>query len=123
MTVTDGNDCTSVFSNTITEPAAALATTATATDIACFGKETGAIQLAPTGGTAPFSFNWGNGITSQNRTDLAAGTYSATISDANGCETTVSSNVTQPNAALAASATSSNVDCFGNATGSILLGM
>lgn len=123
VTVTDGNDCTSVFSKSITEPAAALATTATSTDIACFGKETGAIQLAPTGGTAPFSFNWGNGITSQNRTDLAAGTYSATISDANGCETTVSSNVTQPNAALAASATSSNVDCFGNATGSILLGV
>jgi Secretion system C-terminal sorting domain/SprB repeat/HYR domain len=123
VTVTDANNCTTTLSRTITEPASAVVSVATTINVACFGNQTGAIQLSTNGGTAPFSYNWGNGVISQNRVNLSAGIYIATISDANGCEITVSSNITQPNAALAASAATSNVACFGNQTGSISLGV
>jgi hypothetical protein len=49
--------------------------------------------------------------------NLAAGTYSVTVTDANGCSTTASVVITQPAAALAASISGTNVLCFGNATG------
>ncbi len=123
VTVTGSNNCTTVLTNVVAEAATALAISATSTNVACFGNQTGSINLNPSGGTPNYAFNWGGGIVSQNRTGLAAGTYSATVTDANGCETTISQTISQPNSALAASAATSNVGCFGNATGSISLGV
>ena len=48
------------------------ASAATAVNVACFGSSTGEIQLATTGGTTPFSYNWSGGIVSQNRTAIPA---------------------------------------------------
>jgi hypothetical protein len=50
----------------------------------------------PSGGTAPYTFNWGGGITTEDRTGLTAGTYTVIIIDANGCTATVNATVIQP---------------------------
>ncbi|MFN4254389.1 MAG: gliding motility-associated C-terminal domain-containing protein [Saprospiraceae bacterium] len=51
----------------------------------------GSLTLAVSGGNAPYSFAWlGSASTSGTRTDLASGLYYATITDANGCATTLS---------------------------------
>src|SRR5665811_1683458 len=52
---------------------------------------------------------------------LAAGPYTITVKDANGCITTQAVTITQPAAALSASisGTQTNVLCFGNSTGSV----
>lgn len=105
VTVTDSNGCTTAVSQSITQPMAALTTTAAATNVACFGAATGSIQLNATGGTAGYTFLWNDGNTSQNRTALPAGSYSATVTDANGCTTTISQSVSQPAAAVAVTAT------------------
>jgi len=68
-------------------------------NVSCFGGSNGAITLTVSGGNQPYTFNWGNGITTQNRTGLAAGTY--TISDAQGCSIVASQTLTQPTTALA----------------------
>nr|MBK9652595.1 hypothetical protein [Bacteroidota bacterium] len=49
---------------------------------------------------------------------LAAGTYTVTVTDANGCTATCSYMVTQPAAALTATCSGTNVACFGASTGS-----
>src|SRR6185437_13912658 len=51
---------------------------------------------------------------------LAAGTYTLTVKDVNGCTGTATKTLTQPTAAVAASVSAStNVNCFGGSTGSI----
>lgn len=68
-----------------------LSGTESHTDLACHannGAPTGAIDITPTGGTAPYTFDWGD-ITGtddgEDRTALEAGSYSVTITDANNC--------------------------------------
>ncbi|RVT77313.1 hypothetical protein EOD40_05735, partial [Flavobacterium sufflavum] len=71
-TVTDANGCTRTQNFTITQPTAAVSGSTVITNVACNGGTTGAINLTPTGGTGPYTFNWGGGITTEDRTGLAA---------------------------------------------------
>ncbi len=118
VTVTDAANCTSTLTKTITQPTALGAATAS-TPVNCFGASTGSIFLNPNGGTPTYTYLWNDGSTAQNRSALAAGTYSATVTDANNCTTTASATITQPLAALSASTTASNVSCFGSSNGQI----
>ncbi len=116
VTVTDNNGCTITRTVTITQPTAVSGTTVV-TNIACNGGSNGAINLTPSGGTAPYTFNWGGGITTEDRTGLSAGTYTVTITDANGCTATVSATVTQPATAMSATISQTNVSCNGGSNG------
>jgi aminopeptidase-like protein len=95
VTVTDANACTKTVSATITQPSA-LTVSETNVDVLCFGANTGSIDVTVSGGTSPYTYNWGGGITTQDRTGLAAGTYTVTVTDANSCTKTVSATITQP---------------------------
>lgn len=123
VTLTDGSGCTKTGSATITQPTA-ITVTPTITAVSCYGLTTGAISLTVSGGTpgsSPlYTFAWNDGNTSQNRTGLAAGTYSVIVTDANNCTKTQSGIVVgQPSAVLGLSATTVNVACYGGSTGSI----
>ena len=115
ITITDGNGCTTIQTATVTQPSAALSATSSANqNVSCYGGVNGAITLNVSGGTAPYSYNWSNGATIQNISNLIAGTYSVTVTDANGCTANQSQVITQPSAGLSASANvSQNVSCFG----------
>jgi hypothetical protein len=52
--------------------------------ISCFGAKDGAIDASVTGGTAPYSFTWSNGSTTEDITDLASGLYILRVIDALG---------------------------------------
>jgi hypothetical protein len=60
------------------------------------GRSDGSILLIPSGGTAPYSVSWSNGDNSFGLSNLAAGNYSFTLTDANGCVTTGSTILEQP---------------------------
>ena len=120
-TITDANGCTKNQVVTITQPTAIVNGTFATTNVSCFGGSNGAINLTPTGGTAPYTFNWGGGITTEDRTGLTAGSYSVTITDANSCTASVSSTITQPAVALSGSTVITNVSCNADSTGAINL--
>lgn len=56
--------------------------------------EGGSCTALPKNGTPPFSFNWSNGGTSKTITNLSEGTYSVTVTDANGCQASGKAKVT-----------------------------
>ena len=117
--ITDGNGCTGTVSATVTQPPTAVGGTTVVTNVACFGGSNGAINLTPSGGTGPYTFNWlPGGPTTEDRTGLSAGTYSVQITDGNGCTGTVSATVTQPATAISlASGSQTNVTTTGGSNG------
>ncbi len=121
VTITDAHGCSFVSSSTITQPTAALSVSATANNVACFGQNTGSVNLSVAGGSTPYTYNWGGNIITQNRNNLTAGTYHVTITDAHGCLTTATPVITQPIAAIHASATPSQISCYGNNSGAVNL--
>jgi hypothetical protein len=100
---------------TITQPLA-LTATSSKTNILCNGQTNGSINVFPIGGTPPYSYNWGGGITTQNRTGLAIGTYTCTITDSRNCLTTTSQTITQPTALTAGNPTAPNILVNGGTT-------
>ena len=117
VTLSDAYGCQLSQSITITQPTD-LAILATLNQVSCFGGTNGSIQIAVSGGTAPYSFLWSNGSTTQNLSDLTAGNYQLTITDQAGCQKSSAFAITQPDM-LALSLVSVNVSCFGHADGSI----
>jgi gliding motility-associated-like protein len=128
-TVTDGNGCrvyalngvNGVDSIKISQPTQ-IAETHTQTDVSCFGGSNGCITVTPSGGTpnaaAPlYSHSWSNGATTDNPCGLAVGTYTDTITDANGCRfTSAPITINQPSA-ISATDTFTPVSCPGTADG------
>ncbi|NDG80072.1 MAG: hypothetical protein EBX47_11755, partial [Synechococcaceae bacterium WB8_1B_057] len=120
VTVTDANGCTATATTTITQPSG-LSSSFTQVNVGCFGNSTGSINLTVTGGVAPYTYAWTNNATTQNLTNIPAGVYTVVATDANGCTTTQTVTITQPQGALALSTTKVDVLCYGNSTGSINL--
>ena len=96
-TVTDGSGCTSVSQITITEPVQLTASSA-GFNVTCNGACDGQVVTIPAGGTANYSFLWNTGCTTAACNSVCAGTYTVTITDANGCTATDVATVTQPTA-------------------------
>ncbi|WP_417620282.1 hypothetical protein, partial [Oceanihabitans sediminis] len=119
VTITDDNGCITTNSVTINEPDA-LASSLTSEDVLCNGQAEGSVNLSVTGGTAPYSYNWSNGVITEDLSNIPAGTYNVTITDDNGCTTTNSVTISEPDA-LASSLTSEDVLCNGQAEGSVSL--
>ncbi len=86
ITVTNSDDCEAITQVFINAPAEALsATVLIESFISCHDMEDGALSVSAVGGTN-LSFLWSNGATESTIDNLAAGSYSVTVTDGNGCE-------------------------------------
>lgn len=121
VTSTDSKGCSVSGSITITE-AFALNVIVNNTDVACFGESTASISLTPSGGTGAFNYSWNpNNLSGNNPTNIAAGNYYFSVTDINNCLYSDSIVITQPNTALLASSTVTNVSCYGANDGTLSL--
>ena len=119
LTVTDNNGCSTVSSFVVTAPSA-INNTPTISHVTSNGGSDGSINLTVSGGTAPYSYNWSAGLPPiEDQVNLTAGTYSVTITDANGCSDVLSSLVVAQPGPLVAQGNQSDVLCFGDLIGSI----
>ncbi|MFM1915167.1 MAG: hypothetical protein RLZZ531_836, partial [Bacteroidota bacterium] len=123
LEVQDGNTCISDTTFSITQPDTLIATTVSLIDyngydISCHNYTNGSINVTATGGTQPYTYAWSNGQTTSVLTGLSAGSYSVTVTDANGCTATSSITITQP-APIQLTSTIQNVLCFGGNNGSV----
>jgi len=114
-TVTDANGCTKTITAAISNTGGPTVTS-TSTNPLCNGG-TGTATVNATGGTSPYTYNWSpSGGTNASASGLTAGTYTCTVTDANGCITNDTVVVSQP-AAITGSAAVTNASC-GNSDGS-----
>lgn len=108
VTITDDNGCTTTQTVTVTggDVVCDISVSVSTTDVNCNGDNDGTATADVSGGTAPFTFMWSNGATSQTITGLSAGSYSVTVMDANDCPASAGAGVSEPSAlVLNASAT------------------
>jgi gliding motility-associated-like protein/uncharacterized repeat protein (TIGR01451 family) len=115
---TDINNCVLSESIEIFEPTQITLIDSVVSDVSCYAYPDGAINLTTMGGTAPYTYLWSSGQTSEDISNLTAGIYSVVVTDANNCQRSFLFEVIQPLALIA----SSNIDepsCFGYADGSI----
>ena len=123
VTVTDANSNTATASVTVTEPTA-LSASITGTNVGCNGASTGSADLIVSGGTpgSGYTYSWSDGTsavaTTEDLINVAAGSYTVTVTDANSCTTTASVTITQPSALIIAT-TATDVSCTGNLDGTL----
>ncbi|MFK7774049.1 MAG: LamG-like jellyroll fold domain-containing protein [Saprospiraceae bacterium] len=101
VTATDNNGCTTILSETITEPTSLSVSTQrtinyNGSDISCAGNNDGAVEAIISGGSPSYNIAWNSGQTTQQISGLAAGTYTVTVSDNNGCTGTSQISLSAP---------------------------
>jgi len=127
--VTDANGCDTTCEVLIEQPELTLACEIVLNNhVLCRGESTGSATVVPTGGVAPYTYEWDNGETTATAYALNAGVHRVTITDANGSKTSCSYCIVEPeqllcNVALiqeASSTTSYDGSATVNVTGGTL---
>jgi hypothetical protein len=113
--LTDANGCTDGGTVIITEPAVLVSTSVLTNPTTCSGVN-GAIDVSVSGGTSAYTFLWSNGAVTEDVTGLVAGSYSYTVTDANGCSTTASATLSNPPAPSVTVALTVDTVCVYNAS-------
>lgn len=90
-----------------------------ASSISCFGGNDGTATVTASGGLPPYTYLWDdtNTQTTAIATGLTAGTYSVIVTDDNGCDTTITSVLSEPTQLTAVTDLVSNALCNGSADG------
>ena len=115
-TVTDANGCAYSDNVTITNPGSPTVTPGATTNVSCNGGTDGTGSVNISGGTAPYTEDWG----AANPSALAAGTYPVNVTDDNNCTGSTTITITEPSA-ITTSPTVTDVQCNGDSDGTVVL--
>lgn len=97
VTTTDANGCSKSDSIIITEPTSLAVSTSSVTNVLCNGNNNGSASVTASGGTPPYAYAWSPaGGNSASASNLSAGNYSVTVTDANLCTQMVNIYITEP---------------------------
>ena len=119
VTVTDSRGCIKTATTTITQPTPLVATIPLPTNVNCNGVANGSAIVNVSGGTTGYVYSWSpSGGNSASANGLAAGNYTVTVTDGNGCSQTASTTILQPSPLTASIPAPVNVSCNGGNNGS-----
>lgn len=116
VSVTDQYGCSGSASYTISQPQQ-LTTLIQNTNVLCRGGNNASATVTASGGIFPYIYNWSNGSTSSHISSLIAGTYTVTVTDLNGCSTTNTAVITQPEKDVNLLLSTTDVSCAGRYDG------
>ncbi len=116
LTITDFLSATIIDSVTITEPDSLVADVFIVEEIVCAGDDNGHLIAYGFGGSMPYAFLWSSGGTDATDTNLVAGNYTVTITDASGCSDTASANLIA-NDTIPPVASTQNITVYLNGSG------
>lgn len=88
------------------------------TPVTCASGQDGAVNTTVSGGTGPYNYEWTNGATTDNISNLSEGSYLVFVTDARGCEAQNNADVFIPNGIVINAAITSPV-CAGSCNGAI----
>jgi len=119
--IKDAGGCVFIDSININQPEIKLNAIIEKEHVSCYNGSNGKLTAVVDGGTRPYHFKWSNADTSYATTGLRAGTYSVTITDANGCNYSTKATIKQPAEPLIITKNIKPVSCFGGSNGTIKL--
>lgn len=94
------NSCVMNQPVTVNQPTA-ISIATSVTNVSCAGGSNGTISATASGGTPPYTYSWSNGSTSTSIVNLAAGTYTITVTDSKGCSRSAAATVSSPTPVIA----------------------
>lgn len=95
LTITDANGCTANVSVEVIDPPLFEASAVQINAVTCFGGSDGSASVSVSNGS-PDTYVWSNGQSGQMLNNVAAGTYSVTVTSTAGCEAQANVQVVQP---------------------------
>ncbi|MEL6276125.1 MAG: gliding motility-associated C-terminal domain-containing protein, partial [Bacteroidota bacterium] len=120
VNVRDVNNCQGVFTFEVEDPPV-VETTLDAQDISCAGQQDGMVGVVASGGRPDYTYLWSNDATTPTISNLDAGTYTVTITDANGCPEIVDTFIIEPQSIIGEVVEVVDNLCFGEDAGSVTL--
>lgn len=96
--VTDSKNCKVKGTTEVTQPDQIVITDVLVQNPICYGASNGVIQTSISGGSTPYTAQWSNGATGETLTSVPSGTYTLTVTDANGCGLYKEYTLTDPDA-------------------------
>ena len=120
VSVFDANGCVVLSTASVSQPTTLTASTAQ-TNILCNGG-TAIASATGAGGTPAYSYSWSSGQTTSAAAGIAAGNYTVTVTDANGCANTNTLSITQPTTLTASTAQTTILCNGGTASASVTSG-
>lgn len=115
VTVTDANGCVATSSVNVTSLDASPSLSVSQTNVSCFGLSDGAIDLTVNASTA-YAIAWSNGVNAEDIANLSAGNYTVVVVDANGCVSSTTVAISQPNPLIINSTSTPTADDNGTAS-------
>jgi gliding motility-associated-like protein len=112
VTVTDGNNCTTAATTTVNATNGPTISVVSSSNVTCNGGNNGSATVSATGGSGTLTYSWTPGnLSGTSQNNLAAGTYTVTVTDGSGCSNATTVQISQPSAIVLNTGTIVPADC------------
>ncbi|MBU0488209.1 MAG: PKD domain-containing protein [Bacteroidetes bacterium] len=118
LTVIDASGCSTTEDVTIDDPTV-VAVNFVVSDAHCNGEASGSILATASGGTWTYNYLWSDNSTNAYLNNVAAGIYTITVTDGNGCTVSKTDTISEPTALDIVSADLTHPICANGNTGAI----